>query len=583
MCNHIADELERICQKILKLAHNDEDVVKKLQKLQEAGQSIASWADGYNFGDLQANGYTSLLRIGLKLGQCLLGCLENSKDGHISMDLANLLNFALIAVDVLHKLREDSLLQASSVSLFVQLFGLLLRIDNQIIGPAYGTHCAFWLNKWSQFTAKLVSSALSFMSTGLYDRVKCLIDAKYRGLTFAHLIKNADIVFVMKLRTLLHSFAYRKILPFVLYGSTSTKEFPVSRQTTWILSSERNNMLIRSQDDSSSDANSASNGSKVRAKLYRGRQETPQKDQLAFYVHGGGFVLGTPESHDVFICDWTNKLGNIPILSVDYSLSPEVKFPVALQEILDVYLWVTNGSEEVRETLGYIPKTIVLVGDSAGGNLITSMTMVINDILKLDPHFHTFLPKSLVCLYAPFDLTLKLTPSMVLAACDSLLSAGLMLSCFEAYIPLFNHQDSNDGQIPTQSWGLGSVLFRLYETIKDFVAPNAPPKPWYRADEKELTETVHKLYQITSSPYISPLLYDDFASLSSVSLHLFSLHFDPFLDHSIIMADKWQGKATLKVFDGLQHGFLNFLPFLKEGVQASNEIIQCISNCLNSD
>ncbi|XP_074596067.1 hormone-sensitive lipase-like isoform X2 [Brevipalpus obovatus] len=548
--------------------------------------------------------------IGLKLGRLCAQRYENVKHPEISDDVSNLLEFALIAVEVLQKLREDSLqqvndrelisdidsekmvqtmngskppLRASSVSLFVQLFGVLLRLDNQIIGPAYGTHCGFWLNEWSQFTAKLVSLTLSFMSTSFPNGIRCLFDANHRGLTFAHLIKNADIAFVMKLRTLLHSFAYRKILPFVLYGSTSTKEFPVSRQTTWILSGERNNMLIRSQDDSSSNSNPASNGSKVRAKLYRGRQETPQKDQLAFYVHGGGFVLGTPESHDVFICDWTNKLGNIPILSVDYSLSPEVKFPVALQEILDVYLWVTNGSDEVRETLGYIPKTIVLVGDSAGGNLITSMTMVVNDILKLDPHFHTFLPKSLVCLYAPFDLTLKLTPSMVLAACDSLLSAGLMLSCFEAYIPLFNHQDSNDGQIPTQSWGLGSVLFRLYETIKDFVAPNTPPKPWYRADEKELTETVHKLYQITSSPYISPLLYDDFASLSSVSLHLFSLHFDPFLDHSIIMADKWQGKATLKVFDGLQHGFLNFLPFLKEGVQASNEIIQCISNCLNTD
>lgn len=111
MCNHIADELRNICQKILKLAHNDEKLVEKLNKLQDAGQSIASWADEYNFEDLQANGYTSLLRIGLKLGQCLLQCLESSKDGRINMDLANLLDFALIAVDVLHKLREDSLLQ----------------------------------------------------------------------------------------------------------------------------------------------------------------------------------------------------------------------------------------------------------------------------------------------------------------------------------------------------------------------------------------------------------------------------------------------------------------------------------------
>ena len=188
-------------------------------------------------------------------------------------------------------------LRASSVSLFVQLFGLLLRIDNSIIGPAYGTHCAFWLNEWSQFTAKLVSSTLSFMSTGLSDGIRCLFDTNHRGLTFANLIKNADIGFVMKLRTLLHSFAYRKILPFLLYGSTLTREFPVPRQTTWILSAQRNKMLTRSQDDSSSQYSPPKD--KVRVKLYKGRPENPPKNQLAFYVHGGGFVLGTPESHDV--------------------------------------------------------------------------------------------------------------------------------------------------------------------------------------------------------------------------------------------------------------------------------------------
>ena len=211
------------------------------------------------------------------------------------------------------------------------------------------------------------------------------------------------------------------------------------------------------------------------------------------------------------------------------------------------------------------------------------MTMVVNDILKLDPNCSTFLPKSLVCLYAPFDLTLKLTPSMVLAACDSLLSAGLMLSCFEAYIPLLNQNGLQDYPSKATSWSLRSLLLKVRGRFENLIARPTLAQPWYKAEEKELTETVQRFYQVTSSPYVSPILYDDFNSLSSVSLHLFSLHFDPFLDHSIILADKWKGKTALKVFDGLQHGFLNFLPFLKEGVQASNEVIGCISNCLNSD
>lgn len=46
------------------------------------------------------------------------------------------------------------------------------------------------------------------------------------------------------------------------------------------------------------------------------------------------------------------------------------------------------------------------------------------------------MPASLTCLYTPFNLSLKLSPSHVLAVCDSMISAGVMLSCFDAYLPI---------------------------------------------------------------------------------------------------------------------------------------------------
>jgi len=76
-----------------------------------------------------------------------------------------------------------------------------------------------------------------------------------------------------------------------------------------------------------------------------------------------------------------NYLGT-PILSVDYSLSPEAKYPIALQEILDCYLWLISKDPSVKEMLGFDPKKIVICGDSAGGNLTCALSLVLNDIRK---------------------------------------------------------------------------------------------------------------------------------------------------------------------------------------------------------
>jgi len=93
------------------LAQNDEIIIKKVKKLQENSQDIAQWVDDYNYNGVKANGYLSLLMIGLKLGRLCAQRYENVKNPAIHDDVSNLLEFALIAVDVLQKLREDSLLQ----------------------------------------------------------------------------------------------------------------------------------------------------------------------------------------------------------------------------------------------------------------------------------------------------------------------------------------------------------------------------------------------------------------------------------------------------------------------------------------
>lgn len=167
------------------------------------------------------------------------------------------------------------------------------------------------------------------------------------------------------------------------------------------------------------------------------------------------FSLFFSNSFQVYVQNWCSQLPGCSILSVDYSVSPEAKFPVALQQLLDVYLFVAGGGseKELIETLGYRPDEFILAGDSAGGNLSMAALLVLNDINRQirqlndannnqlnadEPLKPIKMPKSILNLYSPYNLTLNISPSMILASCDSMISAGVMLSCFEAYLPLVN-------------------------------------------------------------------------------------------------------------------------------------------------
>lgn len=75
------------------------------------------------------------------------------------------------------------------------------------------------------------------------------------------------------------------------------------------------------------------------------------------------------------------QLGGISALSVDYSLT--VPYPIPLQELLDVYLWLFSGAEEVKAKLGYHPRQIILSGDSGGAFLALTLTIALNELNKM--------------------------------------------------------------------------------------------------------------------------------------------------------------------------------------------------------
>lgn len=84
---------------------------------------------------------------------------------------------------------------------------------------------------------------------------------------------------------------------------------------------------------------------------------------LVFY-HGGGWVIGSRNSHDALCRSIANK-GSFLIISVDYRMGPEAKFPAAVDDAYTALLWAQENAGRYNGD----PNRIAVGGDSAGGNL----------------------------------------------------------------------------------------------------------------------------------------------------------------------------------------------------------------------
>lgn len=90
---------------------------------------------------------------------------------------------------------------------------------------------------------------------------------------------------------------------------------------------------------------------------------------LLVYLHGGGFVLGSNDTHDRIMRELAFRSG-CAVVGVEYSLSPEQKFPVAIEETLAVLKWLKqNLPRKDNPAFNIDPERVVLGGDSAGASL----------------------------------------------------------------------------------------------------------------------------------------------------------------------------------------------------------------------
>jgi acetyl esterase len=116
----------------------------------------------------------------------------------------------------------------------------------------------------------------------------------------------------------------------------------------------------------------------VPLRLYRphaaGAASVERAAPVLVYFHGGGWVIGDLDTHDALCRDLADQSGCV-VVSVDYRMGPEHRFPAAPEDCLAATRWVRDNAT----ALNVDPSRLAVGGDSAGGNLAAVVSIAARD------------------------------------------------------------------------------------------------------------------------------------------------------------------------------------------------------------
>lgn len=278
--------------------------------------------------------------------------------------------------------------------------------------------------------------------------------------------------------------------------------------------------------------------------------------KILIYIHGGAFF--GPESAsliNIFLRDWSARLPGVTVIVPEYSYAPESSFPVAWQEMLDLYIWLVSSPEaSCKLGMNIDPRKIVLSGDSSGGLLSSSLLVMLNEINRKFQQSIP-IPREVVLLFPKCSLRLEVTPSILLSNYDLVINGFMLARVAQAVLPITKRNRQNNS----------------VHLISSSERKNLHPE-WFKDDD----------YQVLDSPILSPLTYDRWNDLAHVNLNIVVVTFDPLMDDGVQFAKKWRGKVNFHVADNICHGAYYYRQFTASANSFNDKALSVISSAISS-
>jgi monoterpene epsilon-lactone hydrolase len=140
--------------------------------------------------------------------------------------------------------------------------------------------------------------------------------------------------------------------------------------------------------------------------------------RVVLYLHGGGYVIGSPRSHRHLAAAIASAAGASALL-LDYRLAPEHPFPAAVEDATAAYRWLLDQA--------IAPEHIVIAGDSAGGGLTVATLLALREA-------RVPLPAGGVCISPWVDLTCSGASYATKAAADPIVRRAGVEEMARAYL-----------------------------------------------------------------------------------------------------------------------------------------------------
>jgi acetyl esterase len=113
------------------------------------------------------------------------------------------------------------------------------------------------------------------------------------------------------------------------------------------------------------------NAKEISITIVRPQSNSNETLPVVMYFHGGGWVLGGFDTHERLVRELANK-ANVVVIFVNYTLSPEAKYPVALEEAYAATKWIAQNGKTVNVNAS----RLAVAGDSVGGNMAAAVALL---------------------------------------------------------------------------------------------------------------------------------------------------------------------------------------------------------------